>query len=213
MITYNLTRDKMLEYLDQAITKTTTELTQVQQESPQAQLNFKAALDSLLSMLRFELYDPEASTIALLTTKAMKKFKERAGFSLFRKFYALVGDSRYISCIYEYVSFTDTENFIQNVIDKSVSKAVTQISDSLLATDNDCYNFNIGPGTPFYSLAELNPKLRELYDECKAADRKVNNLLDQQQNLTCRLSELQKEYTLTEFSSSVTFQLTSECKL
>ena len=209
MITYNLTRENMLEYLDQAITQTTAELEQLQLKINNADADFKLTLASVQSGVHFELYNDNTTVINQIVEKAMAEFQERNNPlcpTVFK-------EDIFIPSIGNYVPFKNTKKYVQETVKQMLNDALNRVSECLISTDKEAYNCYLEKFNLFYRNNELMPDLNQLVSSLGLKGNSLNNLLDQQQNLTCRLSELQKEYTLTEFSSSVTFQLTSECKL
>lgn len=58
MITYTLTKESMLQYLNRAIAEVTKQLAEEQTKLESTQTAFKIALDELYRDLYYELHDP-----------------------------------------------------------------------------------------------------------------------------------------------------------
>lgn len=212
MITYTLTKESMLQYLNRAITETTKQLAEEQTKLESAQTAFKIALDELYRDLYYELYDPEATVIKGLTNNALEELKQDFTYRPIAKwFYFLTHSTVYNVTISEHVPVNNPESYITSDIRANLDKELKDISQYLLDTDNEIYKFYWGSDSAasYYRRA----KGESLIVNCYKIRDLIREIESSIKSLTCRLSSLQHELLATEFCESATFNLTSECKL
>ena len=96
MITYTLTKESMLQYLNRAIAEVTKQITEEQAKLESAQTAFKVALDELYRDLYYELHDPEATVIKGLTDTALEELKRDFAYTpIIKWFYSLINPTTY----------------------------------------------------------------------------------------------------------------------
>ena len=212
MITYTLTKESMLQYLNRAITETTKQLAEEQTKLESAQTAFKIALDELYRDLYYELQDPEATVIKGLTNNALEELKQDFTHRPIAKwFYSITRSTVYNGAISANVPVNNPESYITSNIRANLVKELKDISQYLLDTDNEIYNFhwNGDSAASYYR----NVKGKSLIVNCYKIRDLIREIESSIKSLTCKLSSLQHELIATEFCESVTFNLTSECKL
>ena len=212
MITYTLTKESMLQYLNRAIAEVTKQLAEEQAKLESTQTAFKVALDELYRDLYYELHDPEATVIKGLTNNALEELKRDFAYTPITKwFYYLTRSTVYNGTINEHVPVNNPESCITNDIRTNLSKELNDVSNYLLATDDEIYNFYWGSDSAasYYRRA----KGESLIINCYNTRDLIKEIQSNTKSLTCKLTLLQRELVITEFCESVTFELTSECKL
>lgn len=212
MITYTLTKESMLQYLNSAIAEVTKQLAEEQSELEAAQTAFKVALDELYRDLFYELYDPEATLIKGLTNNALEELKKDFAYQPIAKWlYSLTRSTTYNGTINEHVPVNNPRSYIVNYIRTSLIKELNDVSNHLLATDDGTYDFYwSGSSTASYYQ---KTKGKSLTANCYKARSLIREIRSNIKSLTCKLELLQRELVITEFCESATFELTSECKL
>lgn len=212
MITYTLTKESMLQYLNRAIAEVTKQLAEEQTKLEATQTTFKIALDELYSDLFYELYDPEATLIKGLTNNALAELKQDFAYRPIAKwFYSFTHSTTYNGTINEHVPVNSPESYIVKCIRTSLSKELNEVSKHLLATDDGIYDFYwSGSSTANYYQ---KTKGESLIVNCYKARNLIREIKSNTKSLTCKLELLQRELVITEFCESATFELASECKL
>ena len=212
MITYTLTKESMLQYLNRAITETTKQLAEEQTKLESAQTAFKIALDELYRDLYYELHDPEATVIKSLTNNALEEIKQDFTYRPIAKwFYSLTRSTVYNGAINEHVPVNNPESYITSNIRANLGKELKNISQYLLDTDKEIYNFHWS--SDYAASYYRRTKGKPLTVNCYKTRDLIREIESSIKSLTCRLSSLQHELIATEFCESATFNLTSECKL
>ena len=212
MITYTLTKESMLQYLNRAIAEVTKQLAEEQTRLESAQTDFKIALDELYRDLYYELHDPEATVIKGLTDNALEELKRDFAYTPITKwFYYLTRFTTYNGTINEHVPVNNPEIYINDNIRTNLSRQLKDVSDCLLATDDEIYNLYWSSD----SVASYYRKTKgeSLIADCFKARDLIKEIRSNTKSLTCKLTLLQRELVITEFCESATFELTSECKL
>lgn len=212
MITYTLTKESMLQYLNRAIAEVTKQLAEEQTRLESTQTAFKVALDELYRDLYYELHDPEAMVIKNLTNNALKELKQDFAYRPISKWcYSLTRSTVYNGTINEHVPVKSPESYITNDIRANLSKELNDMSNYLLATDDEIYSFywSSDSAASYYRKAKGESLIINCYNTRDLIKRIQSNI----KSLTCKLPLLQRELVTTEFCESATFELTSECKL
>ena len=212
MITYTLTKESMLQYLNRAIAEVTKQLAEEQAKLESTQTAFKVALDELFRDLYYELHDPEATVIKGLTDNALKELKQDFAYRPITKwFYYLTRSTVYNGTINEHVPVKNPESCITNDIRTNLSRKLNDVSKYLLATDDGMYDFYWSSDSvaSYYRRAKGESLIVNCY-KTKDLTREIQSNI---KSLTCKLTLLQRELVITEFCESATFELTSECKL
>lgn len=210
MTAYTLTKESMLQYLNRAIAEVTKQITEEQAKLESAQTAFKVTLDELYRDLYYELHDPEATVIKNITEKALKEFKQDFAYKPITKwFYFITNSAIYNGTIGEHILVRNPKNCIIEEVKKELNNNLKYASDCLLDTDNNVYNFN------WYNdnITNCCNKVKEKLLDCHKKAGLVNQIKSNIKSLTRKITLLQRELTIAEFCESVTFQLTSECKL
>lgn len=212
MITYTLTKESMLQYLNRAIAEVTKQLAEEQTKLESTQTAFKIALDELYRDLYYELHDPEATVIKGLTDNALEELKQDFAYRPITKcFYSITRSTTYNGTISEHIPVKNPESYIISNIRANLSNELKSISQYLLDTDDGIYNFYWGGNSAsgYYRRA----KGESLIINCYKTKDLIKEIKSHIKSLTCKLSLLQRELVITEFCESATFELTSECKL
>lgn len=212
MITYTLTKESMLQYLNRAIAEVTKQLAEEQAKLESTQTAFKVALDELYRDLNYELHDPEATVIKALTNNALAEFNRDFAYRPITKWlYSIMRSTVYNGTINEHVPVKNPESYITNDIRTNLSKELNEVSNYLLATDDEIYTFHWSS----HSAASYYRKAKgeSLIINCYNTRDLIKGIQSNIKSLTCKLTLLQRELVTTEFCESATFELTSECKL
>ena len=202
----------MLQYLNRAIAEVTKQLAEEQAKLESTQTAFKVALDELFRDLYYELHDPEATVIKGLTDNALKELKQDFAYRPITKwFYSLMISTTYNETINEHIPVNNPETYITNDIRTNLSRKLNDVSKYLLATDDGMYDFYWSSDSvaSYYRRAKGESLIVNCY-KTKDLTREIQSNI---KSLTCKLTLLQRELVITEFCESVTFELTSECKL
>ena len=212
MITYTLTKESMLQYLNRAIAEVTKQLAEEQAKLESTQTAFKVALDELYRDLYYELHDPKAMVIKNLTDKALEELKQDFTYRPITKwFYSLTNSTTYIGTISKNVPVNNHEIYIADSIRADLSRELKDVSDCLLATDDGIYSlyWSSDSAASYYRRT----KGESLIANCYKARDLIKEIRSDIKSLACKLYSLQRELVITEFCESATFELTSECKL
>lgn len=212
MIAYTLTKESMLQCLNRTIAEVTKQLAEEQAKLESTQTAFKVALDELYCDLNYELHDPEATVIKALTNKALEELKQNFTYTPIAKwFYYLTRSTVYNETINKNVPVKNPESCITNDIRTNLSKELNDVSNYLLATDDEIYGFYWS--SDFAASYYRKAKGESLIINCYKTRDLIKEIKSNIKSLTCKLTLLQRELVITEFCESATFQLASECKL
>lgn len=209
MITYTLTRPKMVEYLESKLNQLTSEITTLEAELGTAVTNYVIALDNLGNYLRYELNDPSATLITDVVTEAAKEHHEYNPITRFvRSWLDPVVRNKYLD---SWVNLNSIEQDLIKKVRKRLNKLLSYTNDRLLDVDDNYYKFNYSD----YELrarTEFSP-LHKLWDKVIATAASATDMQYKLNELQCKSITLTRELQLASLSKDATLQLTSECKL
>ena len=209
MITYTLTRPKMVEYLESKLNQLTSKITTLEAELDTAVANYVIALDNLGNYLRYELNDPNATLVTNVVTEAAKKHHEYN--PIIRFVHSWLDPVIYNSYIDSYININSIEQDLIKEVRKRLNKLLSYTNDRLLDVDENYYAFSYSD----YELrarTEFNP-LHKLWDNVLATSALAISIKSNLKELQCKFTTLTRELHLASLSKDATFQLTSECTL
>ena len=210
MITYTLTRPKMVEYLESKLSQLTSEITTLEAELDIAATNYVIALDNLGNYLRYELNDSSATLITNVVTEAAKEHNK---YSPIPRFVRSWLDPEVINCYLDsWVNLNSIEQDLIKEVRKRLNKLLSHTNDRLLDVDNNCYAFSYYYDYELRARTEFNP-LHKLWDNVLTTSASTVPIQANLKELRCKFSTLTRELHLASLSKEATFQLTSECKL
>lgn len=208
MITYTLTKQSMLDYLNGKLTILNQQLETHQAELDTTISQYKIDLDTLGSYLRYELYDPEATLIANLTT-AISEQVQKDNLILFY-FYKWTNQPVYVSQVNDRLYLSDLSNQLITNLRSILHSELTIVEESLLDADLSYFNYS-NHRSNMFDLC--NNQFLTLANAAKRSRNQASNAFIALRLTKCSISSIAKELTIAEFSESATFELTSECKL
>ena len=209
MITYTLTRPKMVEYLESKLNQLTTEITTLEAELGTAVTNYVIVLDNLGNYLRYELNDSSATLITNVVTEAVKEHSQYSPITRFIQ--SWLNPAVFNKYLDSWVNLNSIEQDLIKEVRKRLNKLLSYTNDRLLDVDENCYEFR-------YTDYELRARtefipLRKLWDEAITTAALMADMQYKLNELQCKSITLTRELQLASLSKDTTFQLTSECKL
>ena len=208
MITYTLTKQSMLDYLNGKLTILNQQLETQQAELDAAVNQYKIDLDALGSYLRYELYDPKATLIADLTTIVSKQV-QKDNFIL-SYFYKWTNQPVYVPQVNDWLYLSDLSNQLITNLRSILHSELTIAEESLLDADLSYFNYSNHKSSIFDLCSN---QFLTLANAAKRSRNQASNAINELRLTKCSISSITKELVIAEFSESATFQLTSECKL
>ena len=209
MITYTLTRPKMVEYLESKLSQLTLEVTTLEAELDTAVTNYVIALDNLGNYLRYELNDPSATLITNVVTEAAKEHNKYNPITRFVRSWLNPEVINYY--LDSWVNLNSIEQDLIKEVRKHLNKLLSYTNDRLLDVDKNYYAFRY-PDYKLRTSTEFNP-LYKLWDNVLATSDSAIAIQSNLKELRCKFTTLTRELQLASLSKDATFQLTSECKL
>ena len=208
MITYTLTKQSMLDYLNGKLTILNQQLETQQAELDAAVNQYKIDLDALGSYLRYELYDPKATLIADLTTVISRQVQKDNTILFY--FYKWTNQPVYVSQVNDRLYLSDLNNQLIANLRSILHSELTIVEESLLDADLNYFNYSNHKS----SIFELcNNQFLTLANAAKRSRNQASNAINALRLTKCSISSIAKELTIAELSESAAFELTSECKL
>jgi uncharacterized membrane-anchored protein YjiN (DUF445 family) len=207
MITYTLTRPKMVEYLESKLNQLTAEITTLETELGTAVSNYVIALDNLGNYLRYELNDPSATLITDVVTEAAKENQHSLITRFVRSWLGPVTYNYYLDVS---VNLNSIEQDLIKHVRRHLYRLLSYTNDKLRLDENS-YTFSYY----YYELRtcdEFAP-LRKLWDKAVTTSTSAVSIQSSLKELQCKSLTLTQELQLASLSKEVTFQLVSECKL
>ena len=208
MITYTLTKESILDYLNGKLTILNQQLVTQQAELDAAVNQYKIDLDALGSYLRYELYDPEATLIADLTTIISKQMQKDNPILFY--FYKWTNRPVYTLHVDNRLYLSDLSNQLISSLCSILHNELTIVEESLLDADLSYFNYS-NHKSSIFDLC--NNQFFTLANAAKRSRNQARNAINELRLTKCSISSITKELTIAEFSESATFELTSECKL
>ncbi len=209
MITYKLTKQSMLDYLNGKLTILNQQLVEQQTTLDAAVAQYKVDLDAAGSYLRYELFDPEATLIVELVN-AIKSELTNEYYTLSLTFFKWTNQPVYIDKLSKWVSLYDLDNQLIAEVRRVLTKELSLIDESLLDADMNYFNYHSNRSDLFDLCSNSFSSLANTAIRSRSEARNAINALRQ---TTCLINSITNELNLTEFSESAEFTLTSECKL
>ena len=209
MITYKLTKQSMLDYLNGKLTIRNQQLVEQQTTLDAAVAQYKVDLDAVGSYLRYELFDPEATLIVELVN-AIKADLSNEYCTLSLTFFKWTNQSVYINKLGELVSLYDLDNQLIAKVRRVLTKELSLVDESLLDADMDYFNY-YNDKSGLFDLCSNS--FNSLATTAKRSRNEASNAINALRQTRCLINSITNELNLTEFSESAEFTLTSECKL
>ena len=209
MITYKLTKQSMLDYLNGKLTIRNQQLVEQQTTLDAAVAQYKVDLDAVGSYLRYELFDPEATLIVELVN-AIKADLSNEYCTLSLTFFKWTNQSVYINKLGELVSLYDLDNQLIAKVLRVLTQELSLVDESLLDADMDYFNY-YNDKSGLFDLCSNS--FSSLANTAKRSRNEARNAINALRQTTCLINSITNELNLTEFSESAEFTLTSECKL
>lgn len=209
MITYKLTKQSMLDYLNGKLTILNQQLVEQQTTLDAAVAQYKVDLDAVGSYLRYELFDPEATLIVELVN-AIKADLGNEYCTLSLTLSKWTNQPVYIDKLNKLVSLYNLDNQLIAEVRRVLTKELSLVDESLLDADMDHFNYHNAKSGLFGLCSSSFSSLANTAIRSRNEGRNAINALHR---TTCLVNSITNELNLTEFSESAEFTLTSECKL